>query len=90
MNILCDSGTFALFNQRVLSAMLPYRILQELFSQSSAPLSNIPSIRESPELYGPFWVPTSLIFFMFVVSSTASYISDAVRKTLLGFLSQQD
>lgn len=44
------------------------------------PGSNSPSsIRQSPDLYGPFWIPTTLIFILFVATNASKFLAEQVK-----------
>lgn len=75
--------------------MLPYKVFQEVaglsfpstsfsatpYSSDNNEQSSVSPIRASPDFYGPFWIPTSLVFVMFITSNIAAFISGYVRNS---------
>ncbi len=68
---------------------LPYRFLNVYFNVNSADVGNrlVNSLvpfngkfhdisEQTPDLYGPFWIYTTLIFFIAAAGSLAKYIND--------------
>lgn len=74
---------------RVGNAVIPYKLLAAYrnsadvsYASPSAPSSDIQpkniidSLRQSPDFYGPVWIPTTLIFMLFVATNAPRFFAN--------------